>query len=326
MSKDRPHPLKMVTQPFQPARVTVVMVTCIPSSSGYYEDRLHILKICIQSLVKHAGEAFDLLVFDNGSESSVVDYLVDLRNSGAIQYLFLSQKNIRLAPALNIALNAAPGEVIAYTDDDVFFYPEWLSKHLEILNQFPDVGTVGGQALVGDRLHDSVEVAAKKNDIDIEPFSIPEPWTEKWCKNMNIDLERHLETDVADGREYFRISSNGVSALSGGPGYAYVFNKSLLSDIPKFENLGSGIEYRWHETVDKSGLMRLSTPEVTTDHIGNVLDDEWIAEAARYGIDQEIGSSKMAGMKSKPGNWLLRRSKAQRTIRWVIGRLSRVVY
>lgn len=326
MSKDRAHPLKTIQQPFRPARVTVVMVTCIPSSSGYYQDRYRILKICIQSLIKHAGEPFDLLVFDNGSEPTVVDFLVALRNSGAIQYLTLSEKNIRLAPALNAAFAAAPGELIAYTDDDVFFYPKWLSKQLEILDQFPNVGIVGGQLVLGDAIHSSVKVVAKNNGICIEPFSVPRSWVEKWCKNMNLDVDCYIETDAANGTEYFKISSHGVEALSGGTGYSYVFSKQLLAEVPKFKNLGSGVEAKWHKSVDERGLMRLTTPDITTDHIGNVLDDYWVREADRFGIAAELSSNKFVGMKRKSGNWLIRRSKVQRTLKWVIGRLSRLIY
>jgi hypothetical protein len=38
---------------------------------------------------------------------------------------------------LNIMLNAAPGEIIAYTDNDAFFYQGWLSKSVQLLEHFP---------------------------------------------------------------------------------------------------------------------------------------------------------------------------------------------
>jgi hypothetical protein len=44
--------------------------------------------------------------------------------------------------AWNSMLQAAPGEIIAYTDNDAFFYPGWLSKSLAVLEIFPNVGMV----------------------------------------------------------------------------------------------------------------------------------------------------------------------------------------
>ncbi len=60
--------------------------------------------------------------------------------------LLLSQRNIGKIDALRILFNAAPGEIIAYNDDDIFFYPGWLEAHLEILDSFPKAGMVSGAA------------------------------------------------------------------------------------------------------------------------------------------------------------------------------------
>ena len=46
--------------------------------------------------------------------------------------------------ALQVMFKAVPGEVIAYCDDDVFYLPGWLEKHLEILDTFPKVGVISG--------------------------------------------------------------------------------------------------------------------------------------------------------------------------------------
>ena len=44
--------------------------------------------------------------------------------------------------AWNVMLAGAPGEIIAYTDSDVLFSPNWLSRSVEILETFPNVGMV----------------------------------------------------------------------------------------------------------------------------------------------------------------------------------------
>ncbi len=85
---------------------------------------------------------FDLMVFDNGSCPEVREYLVSEKEEGRIQYLILSEKNMGKGGAWNVMLAGAPGEIIAYTDSDVLFSPKWLSRSVEILETFPNVGMV----------------------------------------------------------------------------------------------------------------------------------------------------------------------------------------
>lgn len=130
---------------FQPARVSICLLVFIPEHLGYFQKRLDILKVCVASIVSHTPpEDYDLLVFDNGSCREVVDYLRSLHEEGVVQYLFLSRSNIGVANAHRIMFTSAPGEVIAYSDDDVFFRPGWLGAHLEVLETFPRVGMVSG--------------------------------------------------------------------------------------------------------------------------------------------------------------------------------------
>ena len=63
---------------------------------------------------------------------------------GKIDFLILSSQNIGKIGALQVMLKAAPGEIIAYCDDDVFFLPGWLERHLEVIDTYPNVGAVTG--------------------------------------------------------------------------------------------------------------------------------------------------------------------------------------
>ncbi len=130
---------------YRPSRATICMPVFIPEQFGYYQQRLDILKICVASIVNHTSpETYDLLVFDNGSCREVVDYLRSLHEERVVQYLFLSRSNVGVANATRIMLHAAPGEIVAFTNDDVFFHPGWLEAHLEILETFPRAGMVSG--------------------------------------------------------------------------------------------------------------------------------------------------------------------------------------
>ena len=137
------NPARGKMSPYRPARVTAVVVTYIPHLEGYFSQRLEILKATLTSL-RRTETPFDLLVFDNASCPPVVDYLLDLRRAGHIDYLLLSRRNVGKIGAFQIAFPAAPGEIIAYCDDDILFYPGWLEAQLRVLEAFPQVGMVSG--------------------------------------------------------------------------------------------------------------------------------------------------------------------------------------
>ena len=138
-------PTRFQSVEYRPARVTACVLVFIPEQFGYYQQRLDILKICLGSIIEHTPrDAYDLLVFDNGSCPEVLEYLRSLYDENKVQYLLLSRANVGVANAFRTMFSAAPGEVIAYCDDDVLFYPGWLEAHLEILDGFPQVGMVSG--------------------------------------------------------------------------------------------------------------------------------------------------------------------------------------
>jgi glycosyltransferase involved in cell wall biosynthesis len=328
MPRIRPNPKKYLTNSFQPARTTVVMLTHNPAEGGYFEDRPVATKLSIASLVAHTEVEYDLMVFDNGSSPEMVEYLVDLKENGVIQYLYLSERNIGYGAALNAAFNAAPGEVIAYADDDIFFYPGWLRKRLEILDTFPSVGMVSGQLIEGDSVHDAVALGAEKHGYAIEDFDIPREWSERWCAGLGLDVDVFLSRPELNSIKNYKVELNGVKAFAGATGYSYLFTKEFLQEMPRLteDRQVGGADYDWHHAANDLGRLRLTTSELTTDHIGNVVDEYWINEAKRFGIAVGDDALNTARKKQKTGNWLIRRSKAQRTIRWIISRLTRLVY
>ena len=129
---------------YRPARVTVAVLVFIPEQTGYFKHRLDVLKLCLQSIMKHTDTPYELLIFDNGSCSEVVDYLTNLKDAGFVHYLILSRRNIGKWAAFQILFEAAPGEYVAYSDDDVLFHPGWLPAHLEISSVFPEAGLISG--------------------------------------------------------------------------------------------------------------------------------------------------------------------------------------
>ncbi len=136
------NPAKFVSDVAHPERITVAVLNYIPFLSGFYTETLDVLKACLGSIDENSDLPHDLLVFDNGSCPEVQDYLLGEQRAGRIQYLFLSGKNLGKGGAWNFILAGAPGEIIAYADSDVLFFPSWLSRSVEILETYPRVGMV----------------------------------------------------------------------------------------------------------------------------------------------------------------------------------------
>ena len=85
---------------FKPARTTVAVLVYAPHQAGYFEHRLAVTRMTIESILKNTKEPFDLLVFDNGSMPEMFAYLKGLYDEGAIDYLILSKQNIGEAERL----------------------------------------------------------------------------------------------------------------------------------------------------------------------------------------------------------------------------------
>src|SRR3990172_4183768 len=136
------NPAKFVREVAQPARLTVAVLTYAPFLGGFFAEALDVIRACLESLWRATPAPYDLLVFDNGSCREVVDYLLEARSAGRIQHLMLSQHNLGKGGAWNVIFQAAPGELLAYTDCDALFFDGWLEPSLEILETYPRVGMV----------------------------------------------------------------------------------------------------------------------------------------------------------------------------------------
>ena len=143
MTRIGQNPAKFVKEVAKPARITVAVLNYIPFLSGFYAEMDGVLKACLNSIYQtKLDEDFDVLVFDNGSCDEIKQYLLKEQAEGRIQYLFLSEKNLGKGGAWNMIFDGAPGEIIAYTDNDCVFTPDWLEKSLRILETYP------GQVLI----------------------------------------------------------------------------------------------------------------------------------------------------------------------------------
>jgi glycosyltransferase involved in cell wall biosynthesis len=272
---------------YTPARVTLAVLTYLPDTVAYYENRFDVTRLCLESLITNTPEPYDLLVFDNGSNQQMVEYLRSLRESGNMDYLVLSGQNIGKIGALQMIARLAPGEIIAYTDDDVFFLPGWLETHLKIIDTYPGVGMVTGFYI---RPHMSYgnESALKFADqagVTVERGQlIPKEWEQQYIDNMGRTWEKYNEEIT--GLQDMVLTFKGVETLVSAGHHQFMAPRKVLMDALPQGWTGNlmGQMRDMDSTVDRLGYLRLTTRQPVTRLIGNVVSPEMAAEAAEFGI------------------------------------------
>ena len=262
---------------YKPARITLAMLTHVPNLGGYFEHRFDVLQLSLESLILNTPQPNDLMVFDNASCPEVVDYLRQLRDQGHIQFLILSSENIGKIGALQILFRSAPGEIVAYTDDDIFFLPGWLDEHMKIMEAFPQVGMATGFYI---RSHMSYGIQstlkfARQDGVAIKTGSlIPKEMEDHYVENMGRTWESY--TEEIQGCEDMLLTYHGVEALVSAGHHQFVAPRQVILDVlPK--QWGGQLMGRMLEldnAVDQLGYLRLSTRPFVTRLLGNMISAE----------------------------------------------------
>lgn len=266
------NPAKFVNQVAKAERITVAVLNYIPFVSGFYAEALDVLKVSLESMRNAPGLPFDLLLFDNGSCPEVRDFLVAEKDAGRIQYLLLSEKNMGKGGAWNVILAGAPGEIIAYADSDILYYPGWLSRSVELLETFPNVGMVTGRPFrTNPEFHTSTRAWAAENAIIEEGQFIP--WETFW------EFNRSLGQDEAENRKIYaetcdwKINYQGKTAFVGASHWQFVAYKSTLAQFLPFEmDKPMGQVKQLDMRMNERGLLRLMLPDPLTMNLSNTVD------------------------------------------------------
>jgi glycosyltransferase involved in cell wall biosynthesis len=265
------NPAKFVKDVARPERITVALLNYIPFLSGFYAETLDVLKVCMESMRKDAGLPFDLMVFDNGSCPEVREFLVKEKEEGRIQYLILAEKNMGKGGAWNVMLAGAPGEIIAYTDSDVLFSPKWLSRSVEILETFPNVGMVTARPFrTPPELIESTLKWAKDN------AQLEEGQFISWERFLEFNLslgqtEEENKKVYAETRDW-RIVYKGVSAMAGASHWQFTAYKSTLQQFLPFDmDKPMGQVRQLDKRMNNAGLLRLMVSDPLAMNLSNTL-------------------------------------------------------
>lgn len=298
------NPSRSKTSDYRPARVTVAILVHVPHLSGYYEGRDRVVEACLESLRLNTSVDYDLLVFDNASCDEIRDYLLRLESEGFIRYLLRSHINLGKIGALKVMFPAAPGEIIAYSDDDFFYEPGWLSEHLKILDSFPRVGMVSGYVVptlfVHERTSSSVDFGkSEKAELSAGKFT-EEVWIREWAESTGREPSTALAE--ASAIEEYVVKYAGVEAFATANHDQFLAPKEVMLDLLPREWSGRlmGEMLELDERVNAAGFLRLATRQRTTRHLGNLLPPDL---ASRVGLGDGSVRRTESSAGRKRGAW-----------------------
>ena len=285
------NPAKFVKDVPRPERITVALLNYIPFLSGFHAETLDVLKVCMESMRRDAGLPFDLMVFDNGSCAEVRDFLVNEKDEGRIQYLVLSEKNMGKGGAWNVMLAGVPGEIVAYTDSDVLFSPGWLSRSVEILEAFPNVGMVTARPFrTPPEFYESTLKWAKENAKLEEGQFIP--WETFLEFNLSLgqteEENKKVYAETSDWRITYRperspegaqstlaphaSAGEDIVAIAGASHWQFTAYKSTLQQFLPFDmDKPMGQVRQLDKRMNEAGLLRLMVSDPLAMNMSNTL-------------------------------------------------------
>ncbi len=318
---------------FDPPRVTVAILVHAPHEDGYFAHRLAVTQLTLQSVFKNTPRPFELLVFDNGSCAAMRAWLQSEYEAGKIDTLLESSANIGKLNALWRIANLAQGNIIAYSDDDVYHLPGWLSEHLKVLEAFPNVGAVTGfyiKQRVGMSSDSTLDWARsyelKHPQLVARGQLINPKWESEYIDNSGRSLERY-QSEIA-GLEDVVVEKDGVKAWVSAHHFQVMMPKAVMLEVLDemleggWSELAMGRMVEMDDRMDAKGYLRLTTYPQTMRLLGNVIDEEVKALAARDGIEAEAGLAKGVVATHE----LVREGLHKRIARWLLNRLYAYVH
>jgi glycosyltransferase involved in cell wall biosynthesis len=230
----------------------------------------------MRSIRENTGNPYDLMVFDNASCQEVRSYLVEEAESGRIQYLTLSDKNIGKAGAWNFIFAAAPGETVAYADSDVYFYPGWLEAQMQVMETLPNVGMVTGMPLRNPEKFSTSTVrwAEEDQQARLERGALM-PWEDFWRHVRSLGYtEAEARRIYAEGEDVCLYYQNRRYYVGAGH-FQFVAPRKVLQEVLPIPSRRPMGEVRLLDiALNEKGYLRVCTPDWWVRHMGNSLSEQ----------------------------------------------------
>jgi glycosyltransferase involved in cell wall biosynthesis len=101
-------------------------------------NRLPLLRECVESICRNGIEDYEIIIVDNASTDGTYEEFTDTPGVRVIRFA----KNTQLSSCRNAGIDAARGDIIAFTDDDCLVERNWLQRIEEDLAKYDAVGGI----------------------------------------------------------------------------------------------------------------------------------------------------------------------------------------
>jgi glycosyltransferase involved in cell wall biosynthesis len=118
---------------------------------------------CLESIRKiHFDRRWELIIIDNGSTDETASVVYGFARTTSISLRYAVEFKRGTGHAKNAGLGIAQGDIAAFTDDDCYPEPDFLSKIWSVFTD-PAIGFIGGRVV----LHDSDDYPISVNESTI---------------------------------------------------------------------------------------------------------------------------------------------------------------
>jgi glycosyltransferase involved in cell wall biosynthesis len=113
-------------------------------------DRHHQLARCLESVrLLTFNRPWELILVDNGSTDETAAVVSEFIETANVRAIYLFEPRRGKSTGLNTALEAASGNILAFTDDDCYPAPDFLHQIWSAFDD-PSVGYIGGRITLHD--------------------------------------------------------------------------------------------------------------------------------------------------------------------------------
>jgi GT2 family glycosyltransferase/Flp pilus assembly protein TadD len=106
-------------------------------------NQLEHTRACVDNIVRHTRDQYEIIFVDNGSTDGTVAWLKETAGRNDSFTLIVNNENKGFAAGCNQGIRAAAGEYVLLLNNDVVVTIGWLDGMLECLQAVPDTGFVG---------------------------------------------------------------------------------------------------------------------------------------------------------------------------------------
>jgi hypothetical protein len=314
------NPARRSIPAYTPKRLGTASLVYIPMLEGYFAEQLQVVELHLRSLRQNTAEAFDLMVFDNGSCPQVKEQLLAWQQQGLIDWLLTSQYNLGKTGALNWMIAAMPNELFVYSDADVLYRSGWLEQSLAILQAFPQAGMITAQPdflpLVKGTM--TAHLQLKSDDYQMVEVVPSQRAVDEYVHGLG---EKEKTRERVEGKPVSVAvqRSSGVRAVIGATHMQFFARRTVLQQalpLPATLGLSPEEDQVLDHRVDKAGFLHLSTLEPYVYHMGNQVDE--IAQKENIQIlSKSPAAQTVNSTQSWPAGWKVVAALARS--RWLRG-------